>query len=81
MSITVFTADRCVQCNATKRALDKAGLDYTTVDVDSVEGMRDTLADKYNAMALPVVVVTDDEGATTDHWSGYRHESIKALSA
>ena len=28
MSITVYTKPACVQCNATYRALDKAGVDY-----------------------------------------------------
>ena len=28
MSITVYTKPACVQCNATKKALDRAGLEY-----------------------------------------------------
>ena len=31
MSITVYSKPACVQCNATYRALDKVGLDYTIV--------------------------------------------------
>ena len=33
MSITVYSKPNCVQCSATYRALDKAGLVYRTVDV------------------------------------------------
>ena len=31
--ITVYTKPACVQCNATFRALDKAGISYETIDV------------------------------------------------
>ena len=33
MSITVYSKPMCVQCDATYRALDKQGLDYTKVDL------------------------------------------------
>ena len=33
MAITVYSKPNCVQCSATRRALDKAGLVYETVDI------------------------------------------------
>lgn len=33
MTITVYSKPRCPQCDATYRALDKQGVDYTTIDV------------------------------------------------
>src|SRR5699024_1024604 len=33
MAITVYSKPLCVQCDATKRALDKADLAYETVDI------------------------------------------------
>ena len=33
MTITVYSKPRCPQCDATCRALDKQGLDYTKIDV------------------------------------------------
>ena len=33
MTVTVYSKPMCVQCDATKRALDKAGLPYDTVDI------------------------------------------------
>ena len=32
-AVTVYTKPNCVQCKATFRALDKAGIDYTAVDI------------------------------------------------
>ena len=41
MSITVYTKPACVQCNATKKALDRAGLDYNLVDISVDDEARD----------------------------------------
>ena len=32
--ITVYTKPACVQCNATVKALDKAGISYEKIDVN-----------------------------------------------
>lgn len=41
MSITVYTKPACVQCNATYRALDKAGIEYSVVDITEDPEARD----------------------------------------
>lgn len=33
MDITVYSKPHCVQCDATKRALNKAGLDFDVIDI------------------------------------------------
>src|SRR5699024_12184522 len=70
MSITLYTKPACVQCTATKKALDRAGLTYNTVDISLDDEARDYV------MALgyvqPPVVEVDGE-----HWSGFRPERIK----
>ena len=35
MAITVYSKPNCVQCSATYRALDRAGLSYSTVDISA----------------------------------------------
>ena len=40
-TITVYTKPACPQCNATFRALDKAGIDYTKVDITVDAAARD----------------------------------------
>lgn len=74
MSITVYTKPACVQCNATKRALDKQGLDYTTVDVTEDAAAADNL--KALGFASVPVVIADD----TEPWAGYRPDRVKALA-
>jgi glutaredoxin-like protein NrdH len=72
MSITVYSKPACVQCNATYRALDKVGLDYTIVDISTDPSARDYVM-SLGHMQAPVVV------AGADHWSGYRPDRIRSL--
>jgi glutaredoxin-like protein NrdH len=73
--ITVYTKPNCQQCRATFRALDKAGLDYTAVDISVDTEARDyVLALGY--LAAPVVVAGPDT-----HWSGHRVSRIDELVA
>lgn len=73
MSITLYTKPACVQCNATKKALDRAGLEYETVDITLDDDARDYV------MALGYVQAPVVE-AQGEHWSGFRPDRIKALS-
>ena len=74
MAITVYTKPACVQCNATYKALDKHGLDYTVVDISLDDDARDYVM-ALGYLQAPVVVVDDE------HWSGFRPERIKAVAA
>jgi glutaredoxin-like protein NrdH len=72
-TVTVYTKPACVQCNATYKALDKQGIDYSVVDITTTPEARDyVLALGY--LQAPVVVAGDE------HWSGFRPDRIKALT-
>ena len=73
MAITVYTKPQCVQCGATIKALDKAGLAYELVDITTDSGARDYVM-ALGYLQAPVVV-TD-----TDHWAGFRPDRIKNLA-
>lgn len=72
-TITVYTKPSCVQCNATYRALDAKGLDYTTVDLSADEEALEAVK-ALGYMQAPVVVTPDD------HWSGFRPDKIAILT-
>ncbi len=74
MSITVYSKPACMQCKATEKALKKAGLEYTTVDISVDDEARDYV------MALGYVQAPVVE-ANGEHWSGFRPERIKGLLA
>ena len=73
MTITVYTKPRCVQCDATKRALTSNRIEYETVDL--TEDPAALAAVKKLGYAQAPVVVTSQ-----GHWSGYRPDKIKALA-
>lgn len=71
---TVYTKPACVQCDMTKRYLDKAGVQYDTVDItanpDALEmimGMGFTSA--------PVVI------SGSDSWAGFQPDKLNKLAA
>lgn len=72
MTVTVYTKPNCVQCNATYRALDKRGVEYSVVDV-TADGEALLTIKELGYLQAPVVL-TDD-----GHWSGFRPDRIAAL--
>jgi glutaredoxin-like protein NrdH len=73
MTITVYTKPQCVQCGATIKALDKAGITYELVDLTTDIDARDYVMALGHLQAP--VVVTD-----TDYWAGFRPDRIKNLT-
>ncbi|SLK12829.1 ribonucleoside-diphosphate reductase class Ib glutaredoxin subunit [Enterobacter sp. NFR05] len=72
MRITIYTRNDCVQCHATKRAMESRGLEFEMVNVDLVPDA----AEELRAMGfrqLPVVV------AGETRWSGFRPDMINRL--
>ena len=74
MSVTVYTKPACVQCNMTYRALDKIGIDYTTVDVTEDAAALARIKE-LGYMQAPVVIAGDE------HWSGFQPDRINALAS
>lgn len=70
--VTVYTKPSCVQCTATYRALDKAGIAYNSVDIsqdaDALERLK-----ALGHMGAPVV-----ESPVGD-WAGFQPDRITEL--
>lgn len=73
MTITEYTKPACVQCNATYRALDKAGIEYDVIDITENAQARDYVM-SLGYLQAPVVV------AGENHWSGFRPDEISKLT-
>jgi glutaredoxin-like protein NrdH len=74
MSVIVYTNPNCVQCEQTKKFLDKEHIDYT------VENLQDP--NNYNKLvefieqgfkSAPIVVTN------TETWSGYKPDKLGAI--
>ena len=74
MDITVYSKPFCVQCDATKRALNKVGIPYDIVDITEDADALATVKSMGYVQA-PVVVTSED------HWSGFRPEKLKTITA
>ncbi|CCJ76445.1 glutaredoxin-like protein NrdH [Cronobacter muytjensii] len=74
MRITIYTRNDCVQCHATKRALESRGLAFDTINLDEQPEAIDTLREQ-GFRQLPVVMA--DELS----WSGFRPDMINRLRA
>jgi glutaredoxin-like protein NrdH len=74
MTITLYTKPACVQCTATRKALDKSGVEYDVVDITEDPAARDYVMG-LGYLQAPVVI------AGEQHWAGFRPDAIKSLSA
>jgi len=72
MRITIYTRNDCVQCHATKRAIESRGLAFELVNLDTQPEAIDALRAQ-GFRQLPVVI-TD-----TLSWSGFRPDMINRL--
>lgn len=72
--VRVFEAEGCVQCWATHRALDDAGIAYETVSVDG----RPEVVDELRALGFQQLPVVQAEGMRP--FSGFRPDLIAQLA-
>ena len=72
--VTVYTKPSCVQCEATKRMMDKLKIEYTTVDI-SVDAEAFDLVISKGFKSAPVVITDNDS------WSGFNPDKISELAA
>lgn len=71
---TVYTKPNCVQCDATKRLMDKLGVEYTTVDIaENPQELEKLIQMGYKA--APVVITKDGES-----WAGFQPDKITSLA-
>ena len=74
MSIIIYTRNNCVQCHATKRAMESRGMVFEMVNIDQQPEAAETLRAQ-GFRQLPVVI------AGETRWSGFRPDMISRLSA
>ena len=72
-AVTVFTQPNCPQCHATRKQLERLGIEHQVVDV-TADPEAHAYVTGLGYQSAPVVVAGDD------HWSGFRDEKIKELA-
>jgi glutaredoxin-like protein NrdH len=71
---TVYVKPACVQCDMTKRMLDKLEIDYDTVDITQDASALEMVM-SMGFKSAPVVI-TD-----SDAWAGFNPDKINGLAA
>ncbi|MFT7022381.1 MAG: glutaredoxin-like protein NrdH [Rhodococcus sp. (in: high G+C Gram-positive bacteria)] len=74
MTVIVYSKPSCVQCDATMKALDKAGVEYSKIDISVDPAAREQVLG-LGYLQAPVVHAGDD-----NHWSGFRPDRITSLA-
>ncbi|OBJ90338.1 glutaredoxin-like protein NrdH [Mycobacterium asiaticum] len=73
--VIVYTKPACVQCVATTKALDKAGIAYRTIDVGADQAARDYVM-SLGYLSAPVIHLSP-----TEHWAGFRPDRLRRICA
>lgn len=81
MTIELYSKPMCVQCNQSKKTLDKLGLSYTTADVTEDATAYEFVTAQLGYKAAPVLVIKNEAGEVVNSWSGFQPEKIEALVA
>lgn len=72
MKVKVWTTPNCVQCNMTKKQMDKLGIQYEEESL-----VENTLAlEGFKAMGLLQAPIVETD---TKRWSGFRLDKIQSL--
>ncbi len=60
--VVIYTSNTCAYCRTTKQYLDKKDVNYEEINVDEQPDRRQELVEMSGQMAVPVVVITSDDG-------------------
>ncbi|MDO9214287.1 MAG: glutaredoxin 3 [Methylococcales bacterium] len=58
-NILIYTTKICPYCVMAKRLLDKKGVSYTEINVDSEPGLREEMMRKTNRRTVPQIYIGD----------------------
>ena len=71
---TVYTKPSCVQCDMTKRYMDKIGVEYQTVDITEDPAALEMILEM-GFQSAPVVI------SPAGNWAGFQPDKINLLAA
>jgi glutaredoxin-like protein NrdH len=74
MAVTVYTNPNCVQCEQTKKFLDKEGIEYTVENLQSDDNYEKLVEFVNQGFKAAPIVVTD-----TETWSGFKPDKLGAI--
>lgn len=73
--VTVYTLPSCVQCDRTKKLMDREGIAYETVKLEEHPDKAAKFKDQ-GLLQAPIVVIGNDGR----YWTGFRPDLIAELT-
>lgn len=61
-TVTIYTTNTCAYCVMVKKWLNSKGQEYQEVNLDEKPELRQEIIDMSGQMAVPVTVVSGDDG-------------------
>lgn len=74
MAVVVYTNPNCVQCEQTKKFLDREGIEYTVENLQSDDNYEKLVEFVNQGFKAAPIVVTD-----TETWSGFKPDKLGAI--
>lgn len=72
---TIYRADICNKCDATKRAMDKQGLEYEVLRAEDHQDIVEEVRAEIGSVVAPIVIAPDGS-----FWTDYRPDMVKLWS-
>ena len=72
--VTIYTANRCTYCNATKRLLDNKGIKYREVLIDDDPVLRKEMLVRAQRQTVPQIFIGDVHIGGFDDLTELNHE-------
>ena len=81
--IIIYTGRLCPYCTMAKRLIERKGVSYTEIDVDSEPGLRQDLMEKTKRRTIPQIYIGDRHIGGFDDLQAmdYRNELDPLLQA
>lgn len=57
--VKIYSGRLCSYCNAAKRLLDKKGVEYTEINIDTDPSLRDEMEKLSNRQSVPQIFIGD----------------------
>ena len=73
MQVTVYTTPACVQCQQTKKMMDRLGIHYDSIDLSQHPEQLEQF--RQDGMTQAPIVIAGEA-----RWTGFRLEKIKSLA-
>lgn len=61
--VAIYTSNTCAYCRAVKEFFNQHGVNYSEINLDEQPDKRQELVDMSGQMAVPVVIVTKNDGS------------------